>query len=105
MVLMSMACLSTTQCLWDVGNQLRWRSFVCRPRGRPGSREAAATQRTVERIRRSPRTVGRIPGREAQLGDTRAAVKAQLGDTSTATDVRAVLKSELEHKHAALEEE
>lgn len=37
--------------------------------------------------------------------DTRAAAKAEFEDASTTTDARAVLKSELEDKHAALEEE
>ena len=36
------------------------RSFVRRPRGRPGAREAAAVQRTAERVRRSVGTTGRV---------------------------------------------
>ena len=50
---------------------------------------------------------GRLDASEEQgaLEDTRAAAKAELEDASTATNIRAALTSELEHKRPALEEE
>jgi hypothetical protein len=64
---------------------------------------------TAQRARGYPSPIGRVLGSykiaRIELENPRAAANAELDDARTATDARAVLKSELEQEYAALEEE